>query len=214
MYDLSGSAEPVQSVAVLVEQSDKPFCLEQGSAKVQWYQPWQALYIRGNRKNQKDKKMVGKCRTNGLLVIPHQLGASLSSIGAGVAEIYDWLDSQVESHKDLAGRCEACGRCCDFESFDHKLFVTGPELMYLSVNLQGENVKPMKTSRCPYNVDGTCTIYVHRFAGCRIFCCKGDTDFQNILSESALEKFKSLCNEFQIGYRYSELATALNSFGG
>jgi len=201
MYDLSGSAEPVQSVAVLVEQSDKPFCLEQGSAKVQRYQPWQALYIRGNRKNQKDKKMVGKCRTNGLLV-------------KKVAEIHDWLDSQVESHNDLAGRCEACGRCCDFESFDHKLFVTGPELMYLSVNLQGENVKPMKTSRCPYNVDGKCTIYVHRFAGCRIFCCKGDTDFQNILSESALEKFKSLCNEYQIEYRYSELATALNSFGG
>lgn len=201
MYDLSGSAEPVQSVAVLVEQSDKPFCLEQGIAKVQRYQPWQALYIRGNRKNQKDKKMVGKCRTNGLLV-------------KKVAEIYDWLDSQVESHKDLAGRCEACGRCCDFESFDHKLFVTGPELMYLSVNLQGENVKPMETSRCPYNVDGKCTIYVHRFAGCRIFCCKGNTDFQNSLSESALEKFKSLCNEFQIGYRYSELATALNSFGG
>jgi hypothetical protein len=202
MYDLSGSAEPVQSVAVLVEQSDKPFCMEQGSAKVQRYQPWQALYIRGNRKNQKDKKMVGKCRTNGLLV-------------KKVAEIYNWLDSQVESHKDLAGRCEACGRCCDFvKGFDHKLFVTCPELMYLSVNLQGENVKPMKTSRCPYNVDGKCTIYVHRFAGCRIFCCKGDTDFQNILSESALEKFKSLCNEFQIGYRYSELATALNSFGG
>jgi len=201
MYDLSGSAEPVQSVAVLVEQSDKPFCLEQGSAKVQRYQPWQALYIRGNRKNQKDKKMVGKCRTNGQLV-------------KKVAEIYDWLDSQIESHRELAGRCEACGKCCDFEGFDHKVFVTGPELMYLSVNLHGENIKPMKTSRCPYNIDDKCTIYEYRFAGCRIFCCKGDADFQNDLSESTLEKFKSLCNKCQIEYRYSELATALNSFEG
>jgi len=129
-----------------------------------------------------------------------------------VAEVYDWLDSQVESHRDLAGRCKACGKCCDFESFDHKLFITPPELAYLIANLRGENVKLMKTSLCPYNVDGKCTIYKYRFAGCRIFCCNGNADFQNGLSESALEKFKSLCNEHQIPYRYSELATALNSF--
>ncbi len=145
--------------------------------------------------------MVGKCQTNGQLV-------------KKVAEIYDWLDSQIESHRELTGRCEGCGRCCDFEGFDHKLFVTGPELMYLSVNLRGGNVKPMSTSQCPYQTGGRCTIYEYRFAGCRIFCCKGNADFQNGLSESALEKFKSLCNEYQIGYRYSELATALNSFGG
>ena len=53
-------------------------------------------------KNQKDKKMVGKCRPNSQLL-------------KKVAEVYDWLDSQVESHRDLAGRCEACGKCCDFE---------------------------------------------------------------------------------------------------
>lgn len=153
--------------------------------------------------------MVGKCQTNGQLV-------------KKVAEIYDWLDSQIESHRESAGRCEGCGRCCDFRSFDHKLFVTPPELMYLAANLRGENVKPMPTgrgstsltTRCPYNVDGKCTIYEYRFASCRIFCCNGDADFQSGLSESALEKFKSLCEEYQIEYRYSELATALNSFVG
>ncbi len=131
-----------------------------------------------------------------------------------VAEIYEWLDEQIRLSDDLVVRCDGCGRCCDFESFDHRLFVTPPELMYLAANLGAEKHKAMPSSRCPYNIAGRCTIYEYRFAGCRIFCCKGDTDFQNILSESALEKFKSLCNEFQIGYRYSELATALNSFGG
>jgi len=138
---------------------------------------------------------------------------SNSQILKKVAEIYDWLDSQIESHTELAGRCEACGRCCDFKSFDHKLFVTPPELMYLAANLRGENAKPMKTSRCPYNISGKCTIYEYRFAGCRIFCCKGNADFQNGLSESAIKKFKSLCNEYQIEYRYSELATALKAWG-
>jgi hypothetical protein len=51
-------------------------------------------------------------------------------------------------------------------------------------------------------------VYEYRFAGCRIFCCKGDADFQNRLSESALRKFKSICTDFQISYRYADLAKA------
>jgi len=129
-----------------------------------------------------------------------------------VAEIYNWLDSQIRQYSDLAGVCDACGKCCDFDgqAFDHRLFVTTPELIYLAANLDAENIKPMPSARCPYNIDGKCTIYEYRFAGCRIFCCQADADFQSRLSESALRKFKSLCTEFQIPYRYTDLATALN----
>jgi len=129
-----------------------------------------------------------------------------------VAEIYEWLDVQTQLSDDLVVKCDLCGRCCDFESFDHRLFVTPPELMYLAANLGAEKHKAMPSSRCPYNVDGKCAVYEYRFAGCRIFSCKGDADFQSGLSESALKKFKSICTEFEIPYRYSDLATALNSF--
>ena len=129
-----------------------------------------------------------------------------------VAEVYDWLDSQIEGHRDLAGRCDVCGKCCDFNKFDHHLFITTPELLYLAANLGDEKVKPMATDRCPYNNEGKCAIYKYRFAGCRSFCCKGNSDFQSELSESAVKKLKSLCEEFQIPYRYSDLATALNTF--
>jgi len=145
-----------------------------------------------------------------------------------VAEIYTWLDTQIRDNNKLTGQCKACGKCCDFGSpdqgFDHRLFVTPPELMYLTArrqaeNLGAENIKSMPTNRgstllttsCPYNVDGKCTVYEYRFAGCRIFYCKADVDFQGELSESALEKLKSLCTEFQIPYRYTDLATALNT---
>ena len=139
-----------------------------------------------------------------------------------VAEIYDWLDLEIRHHSDLGGVCDVCGKCCDFDgpapapeqAFDHRLFVTPPELMYLAANLGTENVKPMPTSRCPYNIGGKCTVYEYRFAGCRIFCCKADTDFQSRLSESALKKFKSICTEFRIPYRYEDLPTALNRFAG
>ena len=128
-----------------------------------------------------------------------------------VAEIYNWLDVQIRRHSDLAGVCDACGKCCDFDAFDHRLFVTPPELMYLAAKLGAENIKPMPGNLCPYNVDGKCTIYTYRFAGCRIFSCKGDKDFQSGLSETSLNKFKSICIEFKIPYAYTDLASALNA---
>ncbi len=136
-----------------------------------------------------------------------------------VVEIYDWLDCQISNNSDLAGKCRACGRCCDFErpapaseqGFDHRLFVTTPELMYLAANLGAEGIKPMQTNLCPYNIDSKCSVYKYRFAGCRIFYCRGDKDFQSELSESALKKFKSICEQLQIQYRYIDLEAALNN---
>lgn len=130
-----------------------------------------------------------------------------------VAEIYDWLDSKLRDNS-LIGQCNACGKCCDFCRFDHRLFITGPELMYLAANLGTDNIKPMSTNLCPYNIDGKCSVYKYRFGGCRIFYCSADKDFQSKLSELTLEKLKSICEEFQIPYRYTDLATALNIFAG
>ena len=128
-----------------------------------------------------------------------------------VADVYAWLDEQIHHCGELAGTCAACGDCCDFEGFDHRLFVTPPELMYLAAHLGPQDIKPMPGSRCPYNVDGKCEVYEHRFAACRIFCCRGDTDLQSTLSETSLEKLKSICVELQVPYGYTEVAEALNS---
>ena len=128
-----------------------------------------------------------------------------------VAEVYNWLGLQIHRKKSLSGRCKCCGDCCDFDAFDHRLFVTPPELTYLAAKLGAENAKPMTAGRCPYNIDGKCSVHEHRFVGCRIFCCSGDADFQSELSEAALARLKSICTEFRIPYHYADLATALNA---
>ena len=128
-----------------------------------------------------------------------------------IAEIYEWLESQIRRTDSLAGACKCCGDCCDFDAFDHRLFVTPPELTYLAAKLGAESAKPMTAGRCPYNIDGKCSVHEHRFAGCRIFCCSGDADFQSEMSEAALARLKSICTEFRIPYRYADLATALNA---
>jgi len=53
-------------------------------------------------------------------------------------------------------------------------------------------------------------VYEKRFAGCRIFLCKGDSEFQGKLSEEAIAEFRSICTEFGVDYYYADLKTALN----
>jgi Fe-S-cluster containining protein len=124
-----------------------------------------------------------------------------------VTEIYDWLDSHIS--EKLSGKCDACGRCCDFIAFDHRLYVTVPELLYLAAKLNVDTLKPMLTGRCPYNSEGKCTVYKYRFSGCRIFNCKADPNVQSDLSEAALEKLKAICIKYKIPYSYMDLASAL-----
>lgn len=126
-----------------------------------------------------------------------------------VEELYGWLDSQIDER--ISGKCNACGQCCDFITFDHRLYVTVPEILYLAAKLNVDSLKPMLTGRCSYNIEGKCIVYKYRFSGCRIFNCKADSDVQSELSEKALCKLKELCTKFQIPYRYVDLASALNS---
>ena len=129
-----------------------------------------------------------------------------------VAALYDWIDSQAKQDPDRAGRCKACGRCCDFPAYDHRLFVTPPELAYLAAKLRTQKLQAMITGRCPYQQGSACTVHEHRFAACRIFCCEGHPDFQSELSEEALRRLKAVCEEFRIPYRYQDLGAALAGF--
>ncbi len=128
-----------------------------------------------------------------------------------VAVLYDWLDRQTRRYYKPEILCSACGKCCNFKQFDHQLFVTPPELLYLSAHL-GDKLKQMTNGVCLYNLAGKCTVYDYRFSGCRIFCCKADKDFQSELSESAIQKLKSICEKFGVPYEYSDLKKALDNF--
>jgi hypothetical protein len=165
------------------------------------HQSRQAVQLQRNREDQEVQEMVAGCGADSRLL-------------ERIAQVYDWLEQQIHSTDGLCGGCERCGACCDFEVFDHRLYVTLPELTYFTAHLEREKVKAMPTGRCPYNVSGKCTVYEYRFAGCRIFCCKGDAALQGELSESVLVRLKSICAEFRIQYRYMDLATSLNRLAG
>lgn len=126
-----------------------------------------------------------------------------------VRDIYEKIQAAVDQSPDLAGKCRACGKCCTFKSFDHLLYVTPPEIEYLALHRGPAKIKPMTDGICPYNVQGKCTVYEYRFAGCRIFCCSGDKDFQSRLTESTLTGLKQLCLKFEMPYSYRQLSEVL-----
>jgi len=126
-----------------------------------------------------------------------------------VGDIYKWLDDQRIGRGPTAGVCEVCGKCCDFKTYGHRLYVATPEMVYFADKLGSRDFRQMTTGRCPYQFDGKCTVYPYRFAGCRIFCCKGEAGFQSDLTEAAVKKFRAICEKFQIPYRYIELVEAL-----
>lgn len=129
-----------------------------------------------------------------------------SQIIKEVDAIYRWIDEQVAQ---FDRSCKACGDCCDFEAFGHRLYVTSPELLHFQHTV-GPEIKEMATGVCPYRVDGKCSVYRRRFSGCRIFTCRGDTEYQNQLSEQTISKFKALCEKYQIPYRYVYLKAGLD----
>ena len=90
-----------------------------GINRGQFYSPEQ---IRDKKKNKKwlpseallGRRMVGMRKNDQII--------------ERVSEIYKWIEAQQLANKGIAGSCDVCGKCCDFEQYDHRLYVTTPEI--------------------------------------------------------------------------------------
>lgn len=135
------------------------------------------------------------------------------NVNEKVEALYREVARRLGADPDRAGACKACGRCCDFGRFGHKLFVSTPELLHFYRNVPEAERKAMAGEVCPYLDGGMCTVHAHRFLGCRIFCCSGEDAFQNELMEWALGQIKNICRGEEVPYRYMALKDALKEDG-
>ena len=55
--------------------------------------------------------------------------SALRALLAEIESLYRNLDTTLAGINDPAS-CRACGGCCDFEAFGHRLYVTTPEAVY------------------------------------------------------------------------------------
>ncbi len=124
-------------------------------------------------------------------------------------ELKDIYNDVETSIRGIDGQCNACGKCCDFENFDHTLYLTPIEAKYMLGNIS----LPLNSlTNCPYAKDGKCIEREYRCLGCRIFHCnlKGENAVKmNDIYNEGLVRIRKLCKKYNYDTASAPLATYL-----
>jgi Fe-S-cluster containining protein len=139
--------------------------------------------------------------------------AGRSEVRAAVESIYTDLQHKIDTRKPI---CSTSGRCCRFEEFGHRLYVTTMELATFVYGLEMSPPKPQlwDGTGCPFQIQGLCSAHPIRPFGCRIFFCDStSTAWQHEQYEYFHAQLKSLHGSLDVPYRYLEWRGALSSLG-
>jgi Fe-S-cluster containining protein len=130
-----------------------------------------------------------------------------TEVREAIARVYADLQTEIDRRRP---KCEMSGRCCRFDEYGHRLYVTTMELAaFLPPPARGEG-----TSGCPFQLDGVCTVHAIRPFGCRVFFCdETATDWQHEQYERFHSQIKRLHEQFDVPYVYIEWRAALRELG-
>lgn len=146
----------------------------------------------------------------------HQLhlAARQQDVNAAIRDLYAEIDQAIAARGPT---CWISGRCCNFDAFGHRLFVTGLEIAWVLGQHQStdkQSASPQRAANnfqieaegpCPFQVNGLCNIHLIRPMGCRIFFCQQGTDqWQGELYERFLTQLHVVHDRYGVPYRYME----------
>lgn len=154
--------------------------------------------------------------------------ATRADVRAAIARVHDGIAREVASRAPV---CEQSGRCCRFEEYGHRLYVTGLEaaatllgaglidrdkILYVAAGAPGEPVTPddVAAGSCPLSLGRACGVHGDRPTGCRVFYC--DPTWAPIMgdvSERAVGEIRAVHERFGVAYRYAEWRGLLGMFG-
>ena len=108
--------------------------------------------------------------------------------------------------------CRASGRCCNFERWGHRLYVTGLEAAYTLTRLgtdqavSGADVAAARArGGCPFQSGTLCSVHGIKPLGCRTYYCDPTArDWQEVLTERSLGEIRAIHEHHEIPYRYGE----------
>lgn len=130
---------------------------------------------------------------------------------AAVDAVAQLLREAAEQAGKLAIACQACGDCCRFDDYDHRMFVTTLELAYILARVDALPApQVISTSQCPFQNNGRCAIHDDRMLGCRIFFCRheGLSDGSD-WAETLHRKLVGLHETYCAPYSYIEWCDSL-----
>lgn len=113
---------------------------------------------------------------------------------------------------ERAPACWASGRCCNFDAFGHRLYVTGLETAYTLLRLPARNAissSDVASARhrggCPFQLANLCAIHTIKPLACRLFFCdRSAQTWQQDLHELMLKRLRALHDHHAVEYRYGE----------
>src|SRR4051812_20464697 len=95
-----------------------------------------------------------------------QAASSRADVQVAVDAIYEALQDAIDLRRPI---CSASGRCCRFDEFGHRLFVTTMEMARF-VSQVAETIGT-DGGGCRFQVKGLCSVHTIRPFGCRVFFC-------------------------------------------
>jgi Fe-S-cluster containining protein len=135
-----------------------------------------------------------------------------------VCEAIEGLYGEIEGELGrIRPRCSMSGRCCHFEEYGHRLYVTTAELAAVVRRakalgaIHGLAMRPDGGS-CRFQEGKMCMAHGIRPMGCRLFFCDESAEEQlQALYERFHGRVKELHERFGVPYYYVEWRSALAS---
>jgi Fe-S-cluster containining protein len=132
---------------------------------------------------------------------------------AEVDELYRSVQAEIDRRRPV---CVVSGRCCRFEEFGHRLYVTTLELARFVHDLGTSSamVEEWDGTGCPFQRAKLCTVHAMRPFGCRMFFCDAtSTAWQNDAYERFHAELKRMHERLGVPYIYIEWRKALELLG-
>jgi Fe-S-cluster containining protein len=137
--------------------------------------------------------------------------AGRPEVATAVDAVYRSVQGEIDERRP---RCDISGRCCRFEEYGHRLYVTTLELASFVRQHAGGPDAPWDGTGCPFQRAKLCTVHTIRPFGCRMFFCDAtSTEWQNDAYERFHARLKQLHAELNVPYFYVEWRTALQTLG-
>ncbi len=159
--------------------------------------------------------------------------AARADVREAVARVYSELQREIDARQPI---CSSSGRCCRFEEYGHRLYVSTLELAGFVSQLPVASELPvvscrlpakatslpllatgnpqLATSSCPFQIDNLCSVHAIRPFGCRMFFCDPTaTQWQNERYERFHAELKRLHGQLDVPYFYVEWRQALAAMG-
>jgi hypothetical protein len=143
--------------------------------------------------------------------------AARDDVRQGVEAVYADLARQVDERRP---KCVVSGRCCRFEEYGHRLYVTTAELASFWHGFEQLQPPPaleeaMATwdgKGCKFQVGKLCGVHALRPFGCRIyFCDETSTAWQHEAYEIFHARLKRLHEDLGVPYFYVEWRQAIGA---